>query len=236
MAGFDFGSFFGGGSNSSGGLIGSFNFSDYNSIKNGSYRRLVKSYYAKDKIESEGTKAEKSKDKDTKKITKVDNRDTTGLSKMKRESDALVASVDALDNKELWTMTNGKYDVDKITDAVKSFVNGYNKTISQSLKVTNADVSQQISNMESMTSTMAKTLSKVGITMGADGKLVVNEDKLKGLNMNDVKELFDGSHSYASQIQKFAQNASKAAVNGASIYSANGSLSSTIQGLFNNWV
>lgn len=54
--------------------------------------------------------------------------------------------------------------------------------------------------------------------------------------MKDIKSLFDGANSYASQIQKYANDASKAAVNGSSIYSANGTLSSSLQGLFNNWV
>ena len=235
MAGFNFGAFFGGGSGSDplGGLFSSFNFSDYNSIRSGSYKKLVQSYYNKDKVESKKSKTDKIDDKKT---TKIDYKDTTGLSKMKKESDALASSVEALDNADLWTLKDGKYDMDKIADAVKTFVNEYNDTVSQSSKVTNSDVSKQISNMESMTSIMSKNLSKIGITAGADGKLTLNEETLKGANMKDIKSLFDGANSYASQIQKYANDASKAAVNGSSIYSANGTLSSSLQGLFNNWV
>ena len=235
MAGFNFGAFFGGGSGSDplGGLFSSFNFSDYNSIRSGSYKKLVQSYYGKDKAESKSSKAEKTEDKKT---TKIDYKDTTGLSKMKKESDALASSVEALDKADLWTLKDGKYDMDKIADAVKSFVKEYNDTVSQSSKVTNSDVSKQISNMESMTNIMSKKLTAVGITVGADGKLTVNEDKLKSANEKDLKELFDGKNTYASQIQKYANDASKAAVNGASTYSANGTLSSSLQGLFNNWV
>lgn len=233
MAGFNFGAFFGGGSSTSGSIFSNFNFSDYNSIKNGSYRKLVQSYYAKDKVETKKSKTEKTEDKKT---TKLDTKDTTGLSKMKKESDALASSVEALDKADLWTLKDGKYDMDKIADAVKTFVNEYNDTVSQSSKVTNSDVSKQISNMESMTSIMSKNLSKIGITAGADGKLTLNEDTLKGANVKDIKSLFDGANSYVSQIQKYANDASKAAVNGSSIYSANGTLSSALSGMFNNWV
>lgn len=235
MAGFNFGAFFGGGLGSDplGGLFSSFNFSDYNSIKSGSYKKLVQSYYGKDKAESKSSKTEKTEDKKT---TKIDYKDTTGLSKMKKESDSLASSVTALNKDDLWAIKDGKYDMDKIADAVKSFVKDYNDTITQSSKVTNADVSKQISNMESMTNIMSKKLTAVGITVGADGKLTVNEDKLKSANEKDLKELFDGKNTYASQIQKYANDASKAAVNGASTYSANGTLSSSLQGLFNNWV
>ena len=235
MAGFNFGAFFGGGSGSDplGGLLGSFNLADYNSIKSGSYKKLVQSYYGKDKAESKSSKEEKTEDKKT---TKIDYKDTTGLSKMKKESDSLASSVTALDKDDLWAIKDGKYDMDKIADAVKTFVKDYNDTITQSSKVTNADVSKQISNMESMTSIMSKNLSKIGITAGADGKLTLNEDTLKGANVKDIKSLFDGANSYASQIQKYANDASKAAVNGSSIYSANGTLSSALSGMFNNWV
>ena len=234
MAGFNWGSLFGIGSNSSsGGFFSSFNFSDYASIKNGSYMKLTKSYYAKNKEETSKT-TDKTEDK--KKGTKIDTKDTTGLSKMKKESDALATSVKALDNDDLWAFKDGKYDMDKIADAVKTFVTEYNDTVAQSSKVNNSDVSKQVSNMQSMTNVMSKTLSKIGITAGADGKLTLNEDTLKGANVKDIKSLFDGSQSYASQIQKYANDAAKAAVNGASIYSANGTITSSLQGMFNNWV
>ena len=234
MAGFNWGSLFGIGSNSpSGGFFSSFNFSDYASIKNGSYMKLTKSYYAKNKEETSKT-TDKTEDK--KKGTKIDTKDTTGLSKMKKESDALATSVKALNNDDLWAFKDGKYDMDKIADAVKTFVTEYNDTVAQSSKVNNSDVSKQVSNMQSMTNVMSKTLSKIGITAGADGKLTLNEDTLKGANVKDIKSLFDGSQSYASQIQKYANDAAKAAVNGASIYSANGTLTSSLQGMFNNWV
>ena len=232
MAGFNFGAFFGGGSNSSNNIFSSFDFSNYSSIKNGSYRKLVQSYYAKDKAEAKSNSTDKTADKKT---SKIDYKDSTGLSAMKRESDALSSSVSALDKDDLWAKKDGKYDTDKIADAVKSFVKEYNDTISQSSKVTNSDVSKQISNMESMTNVMSKKLSAIGVTVGTDGKLAVNEDTLKGADVKNVKELFDGKNTYASQIQKYADDASKAAVTGASIYSANGTLSNTLSGSFNDW-
>ena len=59
MAGFNFGAFFGGGSSSDplGGLFSSFNFSDYNSIRSGSYKKLVSAYYNKEKTENVSIKS-----------------------------------------------------------------------------------------------------------------------------------------------------------------------------------
>ena len=58
---FDISSLFGGFNSNS--TFGSFNFSDYASIKNGSYRKLVQSYYAKDKVDTKKSKTEKTDDK-----------------------------------------------------------------------------------------------------------------------------------------------------------------------------
>lgn len=236
MAGYNFGAFFGGNnnSNSSNDIFSNFNFSDYSSIKNGSYSKLVKSYYAKNSEKASSVKDDES-DKKTN-TSKLDVKDTTGLSKMKRESDELSSSVDSLNDKKLWEMNEGKYDMEKISSAVKSFADNYNNVITQSSKVNNSDVSKQISNMTSMTSTMSKALSKIGITAGSDGKLSVNEDTLKNANIKDIKAMFDGNHSYASQISKYSNDASKAAVNGSSIYSADGKLSSGLSGMFNDWI
>ena len=63
MRGFNFNisSMFGGfGSNNS---LGSFNFSDYASIKNGSYGKLMKSYYAEQKKSTRAEKTDKSNQK-----------------------------------------------------------------------------------------------------------------------------------------------------------------------------
>lgn len=234
MAGFNFGAFFGGGADSSsGGIFGSFNFSDYNSIKNGSYGKLVKSYYAKDKIDSKKSKTDKTDSKNE--TSKIDTKDSTGLSKMKKESDALAKAAEAMDSVDLWTAKNGKYDTDKIADAVKTFAKEYNDTISQASKVNNSEVAKQIENMKNMTSTVSKALSKIGVKADSEGKLTVNEDTLKNANIKDVKAMFDGSHSYAGQIEKLAEDASKAAVNSSSIYSADGSLSSPLSGSFTDW-
>ena len=153
--------------------MNSFNFSDYASIKNGSYKKLVKSYL----VQQKGDSADKGSTS-VKKPTK-DTTDQTGLARMKTQADSLKKSAKELSDDALWKQTNGKYDMDKIAKAVKGFANDYNDTIDQAAKVTSRDVSQQTGFMTSMTKTMSTALSKVGITIGADGKMSVNEDELK---------------------------------------------------------
>lgn len=210
--------------------FGSFSLTDYAQIKNGSYGKLIKSYY------SESQKSEV-KDKNTTVNTKKEPaKDTTGLSQMKKEADSLKASTDTLNNADLWKATDGKYDTAKINEAVKGFVKNYNDTLAQASKVTSKDVSDSTNYMMSMTNTMSKALSKIGVNVGADGKLSLNEETLKKANINNVKSLFSGQASYGAQIADKATEISKAAVKNASLYSSNGTASSLLSGVFNQWV
>lgn len=242
MKGFDFSSLFGG--MNSGGLFGSVNLSDYASIKSGSYKKLLKSYYAEQKDTTQtSSKATTSTKKNTiekilddKKKVSTHTVDKSGSTQMKRTADNLKAAAEALNSDELWEQTDGKYDMDKISSAVKTFVNEYNNTLTQSAKMTSKDVSTDIKYMNSMTGTMAKSLEKIGITVGLDGKMTLNEDTLKNADVSKVKSLFTGSVSYGSQIADKAASISKDAVLSASIYGSNGMLSNSLSGLFDKTV
>ena len=235
MRGFNFNisSMFGGfGSNNS---LGSFNFSDYASIKNGSYGKLMKSYYAEQK---KSTRAEKT-DKDT--SSKINRKkeaaiDKTGLTQMKKEADGLKTAAEALNEDALWKQTDGKYDMDKIVSAVKTFANEYNDTLNQAAKVNSKDIAQDVRYMNSMTNTMSKALSKIGVTVGTDGKLSVNEDELKKANVTSIKSLFAGSVSYGSQISDRASEIARDTVMNSSVYGSNGALSSSLSNMFNKWI
>ena len=224
MANFNFSSFF---NNSKSNGLGSINFSDYALIKSGSYKKLMKSYYAQQK---ETSTAENSKT--TKKKTE-NSVDTTGLSKMKSEANELKTAAEAVQSEGLWKQKNGEYDMDKIVSTVKSFANQYNDVLSQSAKVSSKDVSQQTGYMTSLSKTLSGSLSKVGVEIGADGKMSVDEEILKKSDVKNVKSLFSGSHSYASQVAQKASAIASAALRSSSMYSSNGTLSSTLSSLYN---
>lgn len=230
---FDISSFFN--NSTSANAFGSFNFGDYTSIKNGSYKKLLKSYYAEQKkpVSSDKNVADKSTSEAVKKQQKAD---ATGLSQMKKSADSLKEATDALADEELWKQTDGNYDMDKITNAVKSFATKYNDTLAQASKVNSKDVAQDVKYMNSMTATMSKSLAKIGITVGTDGKLSVNEDELKKANVSSVKSMFKNVASYGSEISGKASAISRDAVMGSSIYGSNGALSSSLNGMFNKWI
>lgn len=209
-------------SNSSNNIFDSINLGDYMSIKDGSYGKLVKSYYAEQKKSSTDS-SKKTNEKTT------NNLDTSGLTKMKGEADELKESLSKLNDANLYNSA----DKSKLVDGIKDFANKYNDVIEQSAKVSSKEVSQSMSYMKSMTSTMSKALSKVGITVETDGKLSVDDDKLNNADISSIKTLFNGSTSYGSQIIDKASEVSKNALAGNSLYSSSGQLESTLSSLFN---
>ena len=214
--------------------MGSFNFGEYASLKNGSYRKLIKANYAEQKKSSEVTKEQTKPNKNV--INTIAASDKTGLAKIKTEADSLKDASKALKSDELWKKNNGSYDMGKIADAVKNFANEYNDVVSQSAKVSSKDVSMQTGFMTNLTKTMSGALSKIGISVGEDGKMSVDENELKKSNVKDISSMFSGKYSFASQIEDKAGAISSAASRGAGTYSANGTWSSTMPGTFSCWM
>lgn len=234
---FDVSSLFGGTGNSAGGMNG-FNYSDYASLKNGSYRKLLNSYYAKPKKELSANKTETDKNTNKTNTTTAKNKtaQSSAVSVMKREADGLKSAAQELGKDSLWKQNNGEYDKDKIVSAVKKFAQEYNDVIDQSSKVNSKDVTQSTYYMTSMTNTMSKALSKMGISVGVNGKMSVDEDALKKANPTVIKSMFQGSGSYGAQIAEKAGDVSKAAVMSSSMYGSDGSLSSSLSGMFNQFI
>lgn len=227
----DISSFFG--NSGSGKGFGFINLRDYASIKNGSYNKLMKAYYKPEKEEKITSSAGTDKPEKT---TKKQSVDATGLTQMKKDADSLKSAAEALSDSKLWEQSEGKYDVDKIAGAVKDFVAKYNAALEQSGKATGKEVAQTTGYMTSMTNTMAKSLAKSGIAVGVDGKLSLNEDALKKSDVNSIKTLFAGSYSYGGQIADKASQLSRDALMGGGTYSRKGSFSSSLAGMFDNWI
>ncbi len=214
--------------------MNSFDFGNYAAIRSGSYRKLLKSYYGQQKMTASDQ---------TNKTGKTDaiynnakDIDKTGLTKMKKEADSLRTAVSNLNKEELWNPTNGSLDKDKIASGVKDFVSNYNSVIDQVGKVSSNEVSRSARWMTNMTNTMSKALAKVGITVGSDQKLTLDEDALKKANDRDIKAVFEGSYSYADQISQKASGISNAATQSASFYLSNGRMTYSMPSMFEGWV
>lgn len=218
------------------------NLGEYSSIRNGAYRKLVKSYYKKmNSTDSDTT--DKSTIGSTGKNTKVNSTGTVALSTVKSEASDLVTSAKKLTatGKDSLFASEEKYDADATYKTVSNFITQYNDTVDALSKVSSTAVKSAGNHMQNMTNIMSKGLSKVGITVGTDGKLTVDEQKFKAADMSKVKALFDGSSSYAGVVSSAAGRIASQAGNqisqlGGGLYGSNGYYNSYYSGsLYNGY-
>lgn len=193
---------------SSGGSIYSL-LSEYNNIKSGTYYKVVKAYYAKQKAEISGTKDIKDSKKDTNALSET----TKELNQTQTDAKSLMSAADKLIDKgkdslfkekditvknEDGTETTTKgYDTDAIYSAVKKFADSYNSLLDSASSSSSNTVKNQAANMVKNTKTYEKLLGKVGITIGSNNKLSVDEKAFKAADMSTVKTLFNGNSSFA---------------------------------------
>lgn len=202
-------------SSSSGGM-GNLNFlSDYASIKNGSYGKLMKSYYGTGLSSSTGAASkkyssggvlekileEKKNPKVSKDVQKANASLTTGITSLK-------SSVSALQNDKTYTDTeNGQSAMDKTVSAMKAFVTDYNNVVNAAKGSTLTSKTAYVANMMSSTAANADKLAEIGVTIDSSGTLELNEGKLKAAGTSKVQELFspDNIMSYGSTIASRVQ-------------------------------
>lgn len=196
-----------GSSKSTGSGLFGINLSEYASIRSGSYGKLMRSYFSMDS--TKGT----SKSDDSTKNTIEDLATTTSTSKDSTktlaaiESDAkeLTDSAKALytrsNNKVFTKDSGGSYDTDKIYKAVKRFADDYNSMLDTAGKSSTNRIFQSVSSMKNETSYNEKALKEIGITVDEKtGRLSVDETTFKSADTEKIKNLFNGTGSYAYSV------------------------------------
>ncbi len=188
-----------------GGINNNF-LSDYASIKNGSYLKLMKAYYNGSANESVKKLASDKVTKDeSQKLTKVQ----TATDALKESADALMATgKNSLFNKaeviakdEFGNETASmEYDTDKIYKAVDSFVKNFNSVIDAVDGAGNEKISDRAVTMANNVIANLKSLNKLGITIDKDMKLFVDKEEFMKADMDSAKLLFNGVGSFAYQI------------------------------------
>jgi len=248
----DYSSLFGSGApyidSGTGGLFGGINVSDYAMIKNGSYGKLMKAYYAK---------------QDADKLSQTGDSSKT-LTLMRSSADSLKKSAEALGDVSLYEKKKLKkrdeetgeeievedYDWDAITKAVKSFIDDYNAVVGQAGNSETKNVLRNAVWMTGITEKTGNLLSKVGITIGKGNKLEFDEKALKKKislgegsieldNISTLKSLFTGYGSFASRIAQKASAISSAAARTKGVdvtYNKNGAYFDTLSRLFSSTV
>lgn len=187
-------------------------FSERNAIKNGTYKKLLKSYYSSLE-ENSGSTTSKSRRRGSNNIidkliqekmyptvskeTEKANSDlTSGINNLK-------SSVSTLQSEKTFEDTeNGSTAAEKVVSAMKSYVNNYNSVVTASKSSTLTNKTAYVANMMSTTSKFEKELGEIGVMLKNDGTLQLDETKLKGADLSKVQKLFstDNIQSYGSTI------------------------------------
>lgn len=177
---------------SSAGLLG-INLLDYASIKNGSYGKLMKSYYELDDTN-------KTKDPNSKNDT--DDTDAK-LRSIKDSSNELKKSTAALyNNRALFEKDkNGEYNMEAIYEKVNAFIEDYNAVIESVGSAETESIAKAGSGLVNHGNTNVEMLAKLGIKVsGADFTLSIDKEKFMEADISDVKSMFSGVGSYAYQV------------------------------------
>lgn len=213
--------------------------SDYASIKNGSYGKLMKAYYGKNSSDSVKKMAQN---------TEVNRNQKTALSetakaytKVQSTTDALKESADALLAKGKDSLfAKDRQDQDKIYSAVNAFVQDYNQVLSAADDVDNNTIANRVDSMVNTTSVNAKLLGQVGITINQDNTLSLDKEAFLKADMSRVESLFGSTGSYGYSVSASASminyNADYA-LSKADTYTFNGSYNSAYNtgALFNSY-
>lgn len=224
-------------------VAGSNFLSDYASIKNGSYAKLMKAYYGKNSSSALRNLAQTQIKNPASNV--LTGEDAEAITKVQSSTDALKESADALllkgnksvfEQKDITTKdengvetTKKDYDIDAIYGAVNQFVKDYNAVMDAAGEVENKSIQRSATNMVNTSVQNGKLLGKLGITVGEGGKLSLDMDMFKKADMTTVKAVFQGNGSYGYQV-----SAQASMLNFAADHAASKAATYTVGGTFNN--
>lgn len=216
------------------------NFTDYNLIRSGSYLHLMQSYFGPDT-----DAAKKTSEAFGNKFNTATSKETNAtLAKIESATDELSESSKALyeGNAKAFKKTDGQYDSEAIYKAVRDFVGDYNSVIKAAGKSDADGIARNAASLATVTNQNSDALKAVGISIDKDNfTMSLDKDTFLKADMNKVKNLFNGTGSYAynvatksSMLNYQAQReASKANTYGSTgSYNANYSSGSIYNGYF----
>lgn len=176
---------------------------DLQMIKNGSYKKALKAYYAKNPVK-------KSDDSDSKESIKESGKadSAANLSAMKSASQKLNESVAKLQKTD-YSKVDSPEDM---LDDVKSFVSNYNSTVNAAKNLNSYSILQTAVWMTGAVKTSSGLLDKMGISINEDNTLSLDETKFKKAQLSTIKSAFS-SGSIASRISAKASSLSNQSAN-----------------------
>lgn len=173
---------------------------DLSMIQKGTYKKSLKAYYALQKTSSQDDESSKTTDSDT------------TLSLLKSSAKSLNQSA-----KKLVSTDYGKVTSENLLKDVKQFISDYNETLDVSGKLNTCSMLKTAVWTKNQMNASEGLLNKVGITIGEDNKLAIDEEAFKELfesgRHSEITTLFKGTNSLASRIAQKASTLTNQSTN-----------------------
>lgn len=219
----------------SGSFLSASNFGDLALIKNGTYKKMMKSYISQ--LTEDDSSSKKSSSAYTnlvsEKMDKLKNKPTNTatdaankvLSTIKSDAKKLETSANALSGMDFDESTK-----EELYAAAKTFVSDYNSLLKSAGDTDNTGLTKSVKWMTDDLKVREKALAKIGVTVKSDGTLSLDEEKFNAANLTDIKSQMKGSSSIIGKTAQRATGIAKLAANqisyssGNSLYSSNGVL------------
>ena len=154
---------------------------EFNSIRSGSYGKLLSAYYKKMNSGDSATEAIQKEN---------ENRHLVGSNASGLKSAA----------KTLSKMNFAEASEEDSLKAIKNFVSSYNSVIDTADDVNSKGILQNAVWMTNITKKSAGLLNELGISVGKDNKLTLDEDKWNSAHTSTTTALFNGRQGYAEKM------------------------------------
>ena len=193
-----------GSNNGLAGLVG-----DYNSIKSGSYGKLLKSYYGQATSATGAASGSSSRSNSVENLIAERRNPTTSKevstanAKLSSSVSSMTGSLSSLQDAATYKdAEGGSTGQAKAANALKSYVSAYNDAVESSKKSTMTSVSKNVAGAMQASKANADKLKELGITINNDGTLNLDEKKLATVDADKIKSVFDGNDamSYGSSV------------------------------------
>lgn len=191
-------------------------------IRSGAYKKLLTAYY---KNNSSTTATKDAVTDETEKNNLVVAKDTAAA--LKKSANSLMSTDISEENRE------------DLKDKVKAFVKDYNSMLDSGSEVDTESVLRSTLWMTQSTSKNSGLLSDIGISIGTDNKLTLDEEKFDKAQLSSVKTVFKGNDSLVGRTGARADAIAKLAVKtvtqgtGAALYNKSGDYDSiSVSSLF----
>ena len=181
------------------------NYSDYASIRGGSYHKLLSAYYeAQNETKQTGTVTHTRREQLEALANKNEQNGSTSISKDKTETLSKIQSAaEKLGDTADALMTDGRkkeFDSTKAYEKVQAFTEAYNSLLKETEKSNTKGVTNAITSMKQNTKWQESLLQEIGITIDDKTEaLSIDKDTFMKADLSKVKDLFVSQGAYGYQ-------------------------------------